>query len=318
VLGNNAGGFPHLFAGTGLPVNIGIGRVHGRVMWGRAEQSPYSPVQSGETSRFVTGAVGVFTPRGLDGLEVGVSRFFHVAWPEGGPGMDDFLKPFEGVGKASLDSTGIGPDGRNSPHNQLASAFFRWVFPRAGVEAYGELGREDHSWDFLDWALEPDHSSGYVLGLRKVWRQDGGSRLVSLHAETMNTEVSHILRVRTQSPFYRHTDTPQGHTLRGQVLGAPSGYGGGGSVVGLDIYRPAGRWSVQWMRQRVGDRWNYWRGDEEDPRGTEVIHSLSGEGLFFTGSFDLLAGATAAMDLNRYHEGDAFNLSVRLGVQLRR
>jgi len=316
ILGNNAGGFPHLFAGTGAPVNVGLGRVHGRVMWGRLEQSAYSPVDSGETARFTTGFVATFMPRGLPGLEVGVSRIFHVAWPEGGPGRSHILKAFEGVGKAALDSTGIGPDGRDSPDNQLASAFFRWVFPRAGLEAYGELGREDHSWDFLDWALEPDHSAGYVLGIRKVWRR-GGSRLLSLHAETMNTQPSHILRVRNQSPFYRHTFTPQGHTLRGQVLGAPYAYGGGGSVVGLDLYRPAGRWSVRWTRERVGADWSYLQTGEAEPRGTEVIHSLGGEGLFFGGAFDVLAGATAAMDLNRHHQADAFNLSLRLGVRLR-
>jgi hypothetical protein len=44
VLGTNAPGFLHGFLGTARPVNVLIGSVHGRVIWGRLEQTEYSPV----------------------------------------------------------------------------------------------------------------------------------------------------------------------------------------------------------------------------------------------------------------------------------
>jgi hypothetical protein len=88
LLSNNAPGFPHLFLGTGDPVNVWIGHVQARVAWGKLVQSAYSPVNGSVhyvspaqpgTVRLATFAEAAFSPRGLPGLELGVARFFHVA-----------------------------------------------------------------------------------------------------------------------------------------------------------------------------------------------------------------------------------------------
>src|SRR5581483_7717213 len=84
ILSNNAPGFLHLSIGTSTPVNIGIGRVHGRVVWGRLEQSAYSPDQGPDSLRFMSGLVAEFMPRGVPGLELGAARFFNSPWPVGG------------------------------------------------------------------------------------------------------------------------------------------------------------------------------------------------------------------------------------------
>ncbi|HZG42106.1 MAG TPA: hypothetical protein VEY93_04025, partial [Longimicrobium sp.] len=283
VLGNNGGGFAHAFAGTASPWRTPLGRVHGRVVWGWLDQSEYSPMRGHGSRRYATGAVAVWEPRGLSGLEVGGARFFHLAWPQGGLRGSDLLKVLEGITKSSVDSTGVGPDGRSSTDNQLASVFARWVFPRSGMEAYAELAREDHSWDLLDFTLEPDHQAAYTVGVRKVWRGAPG-RLVALRAELQNSQPSHLAAVRKQHPFYRHDNALQGHTHRGQVLGSPFAYGGGGSVLGVDAYHPRGRWSAEWVRARVGGGL--------DGAPPEALHALGAEALFFGPGFDVRAGLT--------------------------
>ncbi|HEU0015472.1 MAG TPA: capsule assembly Wzi family protein [Longimicrobium sp.] len=313
VLGTNAGGVPRVFLGTAAPVNVGVGRLHGRMMWGSLAQSGYSWTTGPGSRRFATGAVAVFTPRGADHLELGVSRFFHLPWPEGGVGIDEFLKLLDPLEKADADSTGTGPDGRTDVANQLASAFVRWVLPAAGVEAYAEFARDDHSWDVLDLTLEPDHASGYTLGLRKVWSR--GTRLVSLRGEVMSTQPGHLAEVRGEFPFYVHARTPQGHTLRGQVLGSAYGYGGGAGTLALDVYGPRGRWGLAWTRGRVADRADYWRTGVPDARSTEVVHSLGLDGALFAGGVQLTAALTATADLNRNFAEDAYNLGLRLGVR---
>lgn len=317
VLGNNAGGFPHAFAGTGAPVNLGVGRLHGRVLWGWLDQSRYSSMSGHGSRRYGTGLAAVFTPRGADGLELGVTRFFHAAWPRDGLKPRDLLKVIEGVTKASLDSTGQGPDARSASDNQLASVFFRWSLPSAGVEAYGEFGRDDHSWDLLDAALEPDHASAYLLGFRKVWSR-GDAGLVSLRAEVLNTQPSHLRIVRNQAPFYRHSFLRQGHTLRGQALGSAFGYGGGASVLAVDVYRQWGRWSAGWSRGRMGDRAEYWRTGQVDPRGVDVVHALSAEAVAFARGFEVTFGVAGVTELNRHFERDAFNFNGHLGLRLGR
>lgn len=317
ILGNNAGGFPHAFVGTARPVNVWIGRLHGRVVWGSLRQSGWSPVQGHGSRRYATGLVALFTPRGVPGLELGATRFFHVPWPAGGLEAGDLFKAFEGITKASLDTTGVGPDQRSSVDNQLASVFARWLLPSLGAEVYGEYGREDHNWDLLDLALEPDHASGYLLGFRKAWSR-GPARLVSLRAEVLNTMPSHLLRVRTQQRFYSHSFTRQGHTLGGQALGSAFGFGGGASVLGVDVYRPWGRWSVGWMRGRMGDRSTYWFNGVREESDIDVVHSVSADALLFARGVELTAGATASAELNRHFHRDAFNLNLRLGVRLGR
>lgn len=298
LLGNNAGGFPHAFAGTSRPVDVGVGRLHGRVVWGRLDHSAY--VADGVTeARFMSGLAVVFTPRMLPGLELGGARFFHSPM-----GSASFAKPLEGLFKAGLIGGGSG-DG-SDPDNQLASAFFRWSFPRSGFEAYGEYGREDHNFDAHDALLEPDHAAAYMLGVRRVWRP-APAELVSLRAEVLDTRVSHLSAVRDQAIWYVHFAMRQGHTLRGQALGARSGYGGGGAVVALDRYTPGGRWSALYTRAR---------GAPSEPLypdlNPDVTHALGMERLWFRGRLEVTAGLTGAYQINRHHAGDAFNLNAVL------
>ena len=84
VLGDNAAGFERVFVGTSHPTNIGIGRLHGRFFLGRLGQSSWSPIDTTGGKRLASGIVVVFEPRGLRGLEVGLTRFFHRFWPAGG------------------------------------------------------------------------------------------------------------------------------------------------------------------------------------------------------------------------------------------
>lgn len=308
ILGHNAGGFAHAFAGSARPVNVGIGRLHGRLVWGRLDQSAYTV--NDEPRRFMSGAVAVFTPRGIPTLEIGGTRFFHTVWPAGGLTASSFLKPLEGFLKNSLGGGEV--DGGDFD-NQLASAFFRWYHPRSGVEAYGEYAREDHSADLRDVLLEPDHDSGYTLGARRVWARADGS-LVSLRGELMNARVSHLALVRAQVPFYLHFAARQGHTQRGQLLGASSGYAGAGSVVALDRYSRRGRTSFTYTRT-VRDRAVPFAPASNAPP-PEVTQGVGVEMLRFMGRWDVTAGVTGAYQLDRAVGGDAFNLNTVLRVRL--
>jgi hypothetical protein len=301
ILGNNAPGFAHGFLGSSRPLNVGIGKVHGRMVWGRLEQSAYTNITGTEEHRFMSGMVGVFTPRGIPGLEFGLGRFFHSPWPENGLSADHFLRPVESLFKVGLGEGEKGREPNSDVDNQLASVFARWVFPRGGFEVYGEYGREDHNWDFRDFILEPDHISAYALGFRKGWMSSEG-RLLGLRGEVMNAQVSHLVQVRGQSPFYLHSDTRQGHTHRGQILGSPAVFGGAGGLLGMDYYHPGGRWSLEWSRTLRAD--------------TNVVHGLGAEAVVFRGGLELTGGLAGVYELDRYPGGDAFNLNASVQVRI--
>jgi hypothetical protein len=317
ILGNNAAGFPHLFLGTSRPLDLWAVKLHGRVVWGDLRQSDYTANAPPRDRRFMSGIVGVMTVRGVEGLEIGASRFFHEVWPDSGLRWRHFTKPFESFLKFGLgteDGDSAAPRPRQSPDNQLAAVFFRWTFPESGLEVYGEYGREDHNINVRDLILEPDHDGGLLLGLRKTWG-DGQGALWGIRAERLDLQVSQLIRGRLQMPFYRHGSTRQGHTNRGQILGAEFGNGGSATTLALDRYHRSGRWSVSYGRYLRQDNGGFWVTGVREPNQWDVIHALGGEVVLFRGPLELSGGLTAMYELNRHLGDDAFNVNAWAGVR---
>jgi hypothetical protein len=326
ILGGNAPGFPHAFIGTSAPAPIWIGRIHGRVIWGELEQSAYSPVTGTSyyssiletgTKRFASGVVAVFQPRGVDGLEVGAARFFHMVWPKEGIPRQYFIRPFEAVFKASV-STGASFGGTSSSvdDNQLASVFARWVFPRSGFEAYGEYGHEDHNYDRRDLIQEPDHSRTYGLGIRKVLNVDS-AHLTAFRAEMINYELPTLGRNRAEGEIYIHGTILQGHTNRGQLLGSDAGVGsGGGSLIAWDRYDKRGATSIGWTRTIREQNGSFYITGITDPRATDVQNAVTLARTRYLGSGEFTTGVTVVREFNRDLQADAWNMNLAVGFRL--
>ena len=166
-------------------------------------------------------AQAAFIPRGLPGLELGVGRFFHVPYRAGDPSGSFWKKPFKVLflknEYARGDSAGA--------DNQLASIFFRWVFPNAGLAVYGERGYEDQFYDFREFIENIDHDREYMLGFQKLLRKRSDG-LDVLKAELINYQILTLLFTWTgEGGVYLHSTLRQGHTNRGQLLGAYPGAG---------------------------------------------------------------------------------------------
>ncbi|MBX6363101.1 MAG: hypothetical protein IRZ00_04475 [Gemmatimonadetes bacterium] len=240
VLGASAPGFPHLFLGTGRPVNVGIGRLDGELLWGRLAESDYWDGDPTNDRRMFAGIVLGIEPRGLPGLTLGVARAYLEVIPPDGLSIGDYIShPY-----AHPRANPQGPIGGN----QLASIFGRWALPAAGFEAYAEWAREDN-WDsFHDLLLEPEHSQGYTLGFQKV--TPAGSRSLRLFGELTHLEASTSLRSgRGAVTFYTHSQVRQGYTQRGQLLGASIGPGSNAAALGADLF--AGRSVTGLTLQRI-------------------------------------------------------------------
>ena len=310
VLGNNAGGFPHVVLGSDGPVDLWIARVHTRLIWGRLDASRYRP-RVEPRYRFATGMALAVTPRGVPGLELGFSRFFHVRWTDGVVNFANISRPFIGVVR-DYRRTPTDPLG-NEPDNQIASIFGRWVLPASGVEVYAELGKDDYNKDFRDLAMEPDHIGGALFGLQRVMKRDSTGYRV-FRVEALDTRRLTLALNRPQSPFYVHGRLTQGHTNEGQILGSVAAFGGGALVLGVDQYDSDGRVSISASRlmraefiapgEAVGQ-----------PAKSDVYHQLTLDGLRFRGRMAATFEVTAVYEANRYFDRDAFNLRTTAGVQ---
>jgi len=314
ILGAGGPGFSHAYIGTSSPVNLGVGRVHGRVLVGRLEQSAYSPASAALGSRLAAGLVVTFAPRWTPGLEAGVTRWFEERWPAGGPHLLDFLTPFQGFfrqGAGVWSRKNIPTDPNYTPQNQLVSVFARWALPSDGLEVYGEYARDDRNKDLRDLLSEPDHDCAYALGLVKLVRRSARSYSV-FRAELANGRITNLLRLRQQAPLYVHSPILQGHTNRGQLLASPAAaFGGAGFTLGLDFYGTDGRWTLEGTRMARPSA-PYAEG-AGSARGWDVSYAVRAERLLFLRGWDITAAVTGVFDLNRNFSRDAFNLRLDVG-----
>ena len=309
ILSNNAGGFPRAFMGTERPVHIGIGTVHGRVIAGRLARSAYSTDTLQPTPyRLALGMTGSFSPRGLPGLELGFTRFFHRQWPVDGISWRDLSPLWEAFFKRGVAAKDDPTSALGAPDNQLASVFARLQLPRSGSELYWEFAREDHSWDKLDLLSEPDHISVATFGAQHRWGESPTGWWV-VHGELTNGWATHLARVRPQGLLYEHGQLQDGHTLRGQLLASPFARGGRGSELGLDQYTARGRLSARWVRLGLATA-------QEGGVGYGATHTLELSGVRFLPRGDLLWRAGVDTRVGSTPAWDAVNVRAELGWRL--
>lgn len=307
VLGPLAGGFPHLFVGSGKPLPVGIGRLHIKLASGKLAQSAWSPMDTGTGSRFATSAVLTFEPRGIEGLEVGAIRFEHRAWIAGVATLENALRPFTGILNDPKRLAG------SERENGYASVFARWAVMPAGLEVYMEYGREDYAGN-ARWLLQkPDDLASLLIGFQRVFGVTARGMNV-VRAELVNAELSHIERQQRgftiPLPPYLHATIPQGHTLRGQFLGSPTAYGGSGWRVGFDQYDTSGRTTWELRRRLIRD-WLYDQSASQEP---VVWYSARAERMHGRGSRfrDLTLGGGLLWALNQDVRDGGDQLQVQL------
>lgn len=191
-------------------------------------------------------------PALLPTLELGASRFYHSPFRDGAHRWQSWTKSFEGFFKQGFGSRNGGSnDPTGDIDNQLASLFARWTFPSRGAEAAFELLREDHNWDARDLAQEPDNNSAVLASIR-VLTERRSDRLSSLTLEYFDGDVRPIAQARSQGYLYLNGGIRQGHTQRGQLLGAPIGAGAiAGERAAWERFGADGSLRVQLQRWRT-------------------------------------------------------------------
>jgi hypothetical protein len=120
------------------------------------------------------------------------------------------------------------------------------VFPRSGFELYGEWARNDHSWDWRDFVLEPGHAGAGLLGFQKVLRTEPGTWTMRGEIVSMAKGVA---APRHRPPWYAHHVVTQGYTSQGQLVGAAIGPDSNRESLAVDFC--VGRWGVGGSAQRL-------------------------------------------------------------------
>lgn len=304
LLTNNAPGLPQLFLGTARPVDIWIGNLEVLALWGRPTRSRW--FVGGEQPWFSALAL-TYEPRWTPGLTFGLGRAFMEtpAQFEASHGL--------AILKAPL---GQWMSGGNSPgDNQIVSGWVRWVLPEAGLELFGEWGREDFPLSFEGLVREPDHSQAWTAGLQKLSRLRAGVLRVQL-------ELSHLHELRPPAArygtpiWYTHGEN-LGWSNAGQVMGAAAGPGSDTQRLAIDLLTPAGR--LGGFLERTRRNFDvFWLTME--PLGTDQTHdaelALGARQVLFAGPLEVAWEASAAYRWSRDFLLNQPNLRVILQLTL--
>lgn len=234
IMSNNAPGVHHFFINSRQPMMVPfIGKVSFRWVLGYPQESEYYAGESAGFKRFINALNLAYQPSFFENLTIGLTRVFHI-YEEDGVTVDQVSIILGPIRKISLIQT-QGEDEERQIRNQLISVYAHLRMPEANAEIYGEFFREDHSFDFRDFFNQPHHNSAYAFGFQKVifgpWAD-----FYKVNMEITNLTVSQIQQVRPQAFFYDHTRIQQGHTNRGQVMGAAIGPGSNSQYIDLEAY----------------------------------------------------------------------------------
>jgi hypothetical protein len=249
LMSNNAAGIPRWFVGTGRPVRTRAGALSARLITGTLTESRYFDRLEVGTARPLSGAVVTLAAASDSNLTVGAARVVYQRRAR------SQALPLHALDVLTVWSTRSPGDSAE----QLTSFFGRWVFPRSGMEVYGEWARVLLPTSLREMLVAPQHSQGYTVGLQWLSARDPGRGAWRTQMEFTNLEQ--LRRVREESPpsFYTSPVVPQGYTQRGQVIGATIGPGSSSQFLAVD--RVAPDWTGGVFAGRI--RWDH---DEFYPR----------------------------------------------------
>ncbi|MEW5927528.1 MAG: capsule assembly Wzi family protein [Gemmatimonadota bacterium] len=303
VMSSNAEGFPHAFLRTSRPLRTRLGAFEGKWIVGGLSESLFFDDNPSNDYRSLSGLAATFRPARVPDLTVGVSRVVYLGIDQRSDlarrAFDVFRhwqrprlvrEAIPSAGSTEPDSFRVGLV--NPGYDQILSVFGRWIFPRSGLEVYGEWARLELPASVTEMLNQPGHSQGYTLGAQWV-RPLAGQAALRLHTELSYLEESSTFNNRPVLSYYVGNAAPQGYTHRGQVVGAATGPGSSSQWLRGDYL--ARGWRIGAFGGRV--RW------ENDVYGTsftrfvEVGHDVSVLGGI-RGGIQLL-GADVSAEVSR-------------------
>lgn len=270
LMTNHAPGFKHLTFNTVKPVTTPIGNFEWQVVSGRLDESGFPGVDSARLAkrglkhrakrsdwRYLNAMTVNYSPRWLPGLVVGANRSFTLYSNDINRNIRTWMPLFEPLFKLDVG----GEEADTIASDQVASLFVRWLMPESNSELYVEFGRGDHSWDFTDFALEPDHYRAYIVGFRKMVPLRRKNDYIDIQAEmtVLNRNlVSSLRKTNTPAVWYTHGNVVHGYTHQGQIIGSGIGTSGNMQTATLSWVRGMKRLGVELYRYAHDeDFWAY-------------------------------------------------------------
>lgn len=281
IMSNNAPGIHHAFISLREPIRIPyLGKIQLKWIAGYPDESGYYDGDTAGQVRFTNAVNTSFSPAFLKNFTVGIIRVFHLYETDGFE-INNLLRIFDPFSRARLVRS-QGDDKVRQERNQTASLYAHLHLAETRAEIYFEFFREDHSYNIRDFINQPHHNSAFTFGFQKISNAPWFDFIKS-NLEFTNLTASQLSQVRIQTFYYTHSRIRQGHTNRGQLLGAAIGPGSNSQYFSIDAYK--GNYKAGFFAQRLVHNDNF-----HFIRGSASLNPSSNYGDYFRHRVDLNLG----------------------------
>lgn len=226
VMTNQAPGFLHAKLHSRRPLKTPIGQFEWTLLGGRLQSNPSLPFDNENLmykpadvfDRYLNAFVVSYQPKFIRGLSIGVTRGMQQYEHEvESSGESMFRKYLPVILKPIQKKNAMDDDTKTT--DQLASAFFRWLWRKSKAEIYAEYGYNDYKKNIRDFTMNMPHAAAYMVGFKKaIALPDKG--FVEAGIELLQMSQSPDLLVRNAGNWYEHGGIQEGYSNGGQVMGA--------------------------------------------------------------------------------------------------
>ncbi|GHT66779.1 hypothetical protein FACS1894110_11070 [Spirochaetia bacterium] len=312
---NNAPSYPKLDIGLRkqrivIPkVNWYWGDVEARIWTGYLSESDYFDNNDANDHTMIHGLSFAYSPPGvLSGLTLSVNRIALVPWE-----WENLIYIFPGAVNADAE-------GYVSAEDQKISLGVSWVFPKAGLEIYGEIGMDDYiSGGLVGYIRDPAWTMVYLSGLKKTIpivpeKQIFGE--LFFEANWFDNSLGSGNHSITWYSYYRHGGIQQGYTNGGQWLGNAASPGGNSQSLGFVVYYPQGKSSI--MLNRANPDSDFMYHFAYGTRANRAVFNLDLQTSYYISSFLIFGGLTYNLIIGDFYTKEntkIHNFSIQLGVK---
>lgn len=247
IFSNNARGMKHLFLRTSRPANIFIGKLEAELIVGRAEDTGLLPSQNGRLNdifarpfngdwRYVSGMTITYQPVFLPNFFAGFSRTFQQYNDDVTNDFRGRMPVLEAFQKVKLFTNDNSVVYDSKGQDQQVSFFLRYYNSKGNFEAYAEYGKQDHSYDWREFILNPEHARAYLLGFSKLFKTGKQGAFFQVRGEIVQQaeSVNRYLRYADlnsgNTSWHTHYQV-RGFTNEGQSMGVGIGVGGNAQLL---------------------------------------------------------------------------------------
>ncbi len=245
---NNAESFPHLTLNTHKPAKTFLGHFEGQVMIGKLENSGRPASQNPRLNdqyflpfngdwRYLNALMLSYQPKWIPGFYLGFIRTFQQYNQNRGQEFRDYMPIFDAFQKKNFFENGHTLDFDNEGRDQQAVIFFRLISNKAHAEIYAEFGKRDHSFDWREALMNPEHARAFLFGFQKLFPLSKEDTFIQLRGEITHQQESVNRYIRYEglggrTSWATHYQV-RGFVNRGQPLGTGIGTGSNSQTMEL-------------------------------------------------------------------------------------